>query len=95
MTIFKQFINLFLSTFLQKHFEQIFAALYFYIYVLKKYGSDFKKLQNGDTNISVLFGALFNRYVQLKSSFSDEKNISIKSETHASREAIKINVTKY
>ena len=32
--------------------------------------------QTGDINIFVLCGAFFSRYVQLKSSFSDEKNIS-------------------
>ena len=44
--------------------------------------------QNGDINISVLCGALFSRYVQLKSSFSDEKTSAVKSETYFSREAI-------
>ena len=51
--------------------------------------------QNGDINISVLCGALFSRYVQLKSSFSDEKTSAVKSKKHFSREAIKINVAKY
>ena len=32
--------------------------------------------QTGDINIFVLCGVFFSRYVQLKSSFSDEKNIS-------------------
>ena len=32
--------------------------------------------QTGDINISVLHGVFFSIYVQLKSSFSDEKNIS-------------------
>ena len=32
--------------------------------------------QTGDINIFVLRGAFFSRYVQLKSSFSDEKSIS-------------------
>ena len=32
--------------------------------------------QTGDNNIFVLRGVFFSRYVQLKSSFSDEKNIS-------------------
>ena len=31
--------------------------------------------QTGDINIFVLRGVFFSRYVQLKSSFSDEKNI--------------------
>ena len=32
--------------------------------------------QTGDINIFVLRGVFFNTYVQLKSSFSDKKNIS-------------------
>ena len=32
--------------------------------------------QTGDINIFVLRGAFFSRYVQLKSSFSDEKHIA-------------------
>ena len=32
--------------------------------------------QTGVINIFVLLGVFFSRYVQLKSSFSDEKNIS-------------------
>ena len=32
--------------------------------------------QTGDINIFLLRGVFFSRYVQLKSSFSDEKNIS-------------------
>ena len=32
--------------------------------------------QTGDINIFVLRGVFFSRYVQLKTSFSDEKNIS-------------------
>ena len=32
--------------------------------------------QTGDINIFVLRGVFFSRYVQLKGSFSDEKNIS-------------------
>ena len=32
--------------------------------------------QTGDINVFVLRGVVFSRYVQLKSSFSDEKNIS-------------------
>ena len=43
--------------------------------------------QTGDINIFVLRGAFFSRYVQLKSSFSDEKTLAVKSETHFSREA--------
>ena len=45
--------------------------------------------QTGDINIFVLRGVFFTRYVQLKSSFSDEKKTSaVKSETHFSTEAI-------
>ena len=44
--------------------------------------------QNRDINTFVLCDVFFSRYVQLKSSFSDEKN-SMKSETHLIREAIK------
>ena len=45
-------------------------------------------LQTGDINIFVLCGAFFCRYVQLKSSFSEEKEAStVKSETQFSREA--------
>ena len=33
--------------------------------------------QTGDINIFVLRGVFFSRYVQLKSTFSDEKNISV------------------
>ena len=32
--------------------------------------------QTGDINIFVVLGVFFSRYVQLKSSFYDEKNIS-------------------
>ena len=43
----------------------------------------------GDINIFVLRGVFFSRYVQLKSSFCDEKNISnLKSETCFSRDTI-------
>ena len=44
--------------------------------------------QIGDINILVLRGVFFSRYVQLKSSFSEEKTLAVKSETHSSREAI-------
>ena len=46
--------------------------------------------QTGDINIFVLRGTFSSRYVQLKSSFSDEKTSAVKSETHFSREAIGI-----
>ena len=44
--------------------------------------------QTRDINIFVLRGVFFSRYLQLKSSFSDEKKSAIKSETCFSREAI-------
>ena len=45
--------------------------------------------QTGDFNIFILRGVFFiSRYVQLKSFFSDEKNISGETETLFSREAI-------
>ena len=44
--------------------------------------------QTGDIDIFVLRGVFFGRYVQLKSSLSDEKTLAVKSETHFSREAI-------
>ena len=60
-----------------KNFELIFAALYFYIYELKNVSQIFKILfQTGDINIFVLRGVFVSRYVQIKSSFSGEKNIS-------------------
>ena len=43
--------------------------------------------ETGDNNIFVLHGVFFSGYVQLKSSFSDEKTSAVKSETHFSREA--------
>ena len=46
-----------------KNFQLIFVALYFYIYELKKCVSDFQNLILN----------WISRYVQLKSSFSDEK----------------------
>ena len=58
-------------------FELIFAAMYFYIYELKIVSQIFEILfQTGVINIFVLRGVFFSKYVQLKSSFSDEKNIS-------------------
>ena len=42
--------------------------------------------QTKDINIFVRRGVFFSRYVQLKSSFSEEKT-AVKSETHFSREA--------
>ena len=46
--------------------------------------------QTGDINNFVLRGVFFSKYVQLKSSFSDEKTSAVKSETHFSRGAIKV-----
>ena len=48
-------------------------------------------------NIFVLHGVFFSRFIQIKSSFSDEKKnkYAVKSETCFSREAIEINVAKY
>ena len=56
---------------------------------LKIVSQIFKTLfQARDINIFVLRGVLFRSYVQLKSSFSDEKTSAVKSETYFSREAI-------
>ena len=44
--------------------------------------------QTADDSIFVLRDAFFSRYVQLKSSFSNEKTSAVKSETQCSREAI-------
>ena len=44
--------------------------------------------ETGDINIFVLRCVFFSKSVQLKSSFSDEKNVSGESETHFGREAI-------
>ena len=61
----------------KKKIEIIFAALYFYLYELKV-SQVFKILfQTGDINIFVLRDVFFSRYVQLESSISDEKNISV------------------
>ena len=53
--------------------------------------------QTGDINIFVLRGVFFSRYVQLKSSFSDEKTSAVKSETRFSlvEKLSKINEAKY
>ena len=42
----------------------------------------------GDINIFVVCVVFFIRYVQLKSSFHDEKTLAVKSETYFSGEAI-------
>ena len=61
----------------QRNFEIIFAALCFYLYELQKLSEIFKILfQKGDINSFVLLGVFFSRFVQLKSSFSAENNIS-------------------
>ena len=44
--------------------------------------------QTGDINIFVLRGVFVSRYIQLESSFSDEKTLAVKYETHFKREAI-------
>ena len=46
--------------------------------------------QTGDINIFVLRGVFFSRYVQLRSSFSDEKTSAVKSEKEFRQEAIKV-----
>ena len=71
----------------------IFAALYSGTptYVSSKSVSQIFKIlfQTGDINIFVFRGAFFSRYVQSKSSFSEEKKTSAeKSEIQISREAI-------
>ena len=44
--------------------------------------------QTGDINIFVVGGVFSCRYVQLQSSFPDEKTSAVKPETHFRREAI-------
>ena len=45
--------------------------------ISKSVSQTFKILfQTGDINIFVLRGVFFSRYVEIKSSFSDEKNIN-------------------
>ena len=53
--------------------------------------------QTEDINTFVLRGVFFSRYVQLKSSFSDEKTSAVKSETRFSlvEKLSKINEAKY
>ena len=60
------------------------------IYMSSKSVSQIFKIlfQTGDTNIFVLHGVFFSRYVQLKRSFLTKKKTVVKSETHFSREAI-------
>ena len=72
-----------------KKIEIIFGALDFYLYELKSVSQILKTLKNliGDINIFVLCGIFFSRYVQLKSSFSDEKTSVVKSETRFGKEA--------
>ena len=53
--------------------------------------------QTEDINTFVLRGVFFSRYVQLKSSFSDEKTSAVKSDTRFSlvEKLSKINEAKY
>ena len=44
--------------------------------------------QTGDINIFVLRGVFVSRYIQLESSFSDEKTLAVKYEAHFRREVI-------
>ena len=64
-----------------KSFSQIFKILF----------------QTEDINTFVLRGVFFSRYVQLKSSFSDEKTSAVKSDTRFSlvEKLSKINEAKY
>ena len=59
-----------LQLLLVKNFEIFFVALYVYLFELKNCVSNY--VQTGDINIFVLHGIVFSRYVQLKSSFSNE-----------------------
>ena len=45
-------------------------------------------IQTRDINVFVLGGVFFSRYVQLNSSFSEEKTSAVKSKTNFSREVI-------
>ena len=51
--------------------------------------------QTGDINSFVLRGVFFSQYVQLKSSFSDEKTPAVKSEHTLVEKLSKINVAKH
>ena len=65
-----------LQLFVVKKSGNIFPALYFCM-TSKIVSQIFKILfPAGDINIFLLRGVFFSRYVQLKNSFSDEKNIS-------------------
>ena len=77
----------------EKNLEIIFTALYFYLYELKSVSQVFEILFETGDLISILLSFLVSfvqlrRYVQLRSSFSDEKNIS--DEAHFRNEAIKV-----
>ena len=62
---------------LKKNFWTNFCYIVLLYLRVQKVSQIFKILfQTGDINIFVLRGVFFSRYVQLKSSFSDEKNIS-------------------
>ena len=64
----------------KKNFEIIFCCIFNSICVISKRVSQIFNIsfQTGNINIFVLHGAFFSRSVQLKNSFSDEKNISDK-----------------
>ena len=51
--------------------------------------------QTGDINIFVLRGVFFSRYIQLKSSFSDEKHNRLNLRNTLIQKLSKINVAKY
>ena len=51
--------------------------------------------QTGDINSFVLRGVIFSRYVQLKSSSSDEKNISVEMWDTILEKLSEINVAKF
>ena len=51
--------------------------------------------QTGDINICILEGVFFSGHVQLKSSFSDEKDISCEIRDTSVDKLLKINVAKY
>ena len=71
-----------------KKSELLFAVLYFYLYELKKWVSNFKILfQNGDINIFVLCGVLIHMF-NIKAPFLTKNTSAVNSEAHFSREAI-------
>ena len=80
-----------------KIFEQIFCCIALLYLWAQKVSQFFKILfQIGDINIFVLRGIFFSRYVQLKSSFSDEKKHQRWNLRHTLVGKLsKINVAKY